>query len=519
MSTGLKRAPDRSGRGKIPAVSILILALCLVLVPLAAGRLDASADTLELGRRIESILRRNNQLPENWGIVFRSLSRDDYLVRRNDERVYMPASNLKLLVTAVALEVLGPDFRYRTTVLADGTLSPGDSILRGNLVLRGSGDPSISSRFHRGANAFWDDLASQVAAAGIRQVQGALVADNSLFQPPFLADGWSWEDLTWWFAAPVSALSFNDNVVDLTLIPSQRVGDPPTVRVTPSSSGLKFVNRAITVASQAENRIVISRNTPGSEVIVSGGLYRGSFGYGERVAVDSPGFFAASAFLDALARRGVRVDGAVRLVETRRESEELLDRSPSIVAQKESVPLSEIVHVINKRSHNLISEQLLFSLGAYAGNGGGFREGIRVEERLLRRLGVDLRKIRLLDGSGLSRLNLVTPDMFIRLLAYMHDHPAREAYVSSLPVGGVDSGVRQMRNTPAEKKVQAKTGYITSVMALSGYAQTAEGEPLAFSVIGNNYLISNTAARLVIRDICVEVARFRRGWKETEQAQ
>ncbi len=473
----------------------------------------AAADSLELNQRIDRILARYKQLPENWGIVFRSLDNDDYLVRRNDEHGFMPASNLKLLVTAVALDQLGPDFRFRTTVMSDGGVSPGDSTLSGDLILRGSGDPAISARFFRSTTEVWDQLATKVRAAGIRHVRGSLVADNSLYQPPFLANGWSWEDLNWWYAAPASALSYNDNVVDLTALPASNTGEPPVIRITPSSSTVNVINRATTVSDRSGDHLVIARDTPGGALTLSGGIYRGSIGYMERVAVDSPGLFAASAFLDALARKGIRVDGPVKLVQSPEESEAVMSRAPAIVAQHESVPLAEIVRVINKRSHNFYAEQLLFALGAYRGRGGGFRQGIEVEEKLLRKLGVNLNRIRLEDGSGLSRLNLVTPDMFIRLLTYMHSHPAAKQYFESLPVSGVDNGVRMMHRTAADGKIHAKTGYIASVMALSGYACTLDGEPLVFSVIGNNWLISKTAARMVIRDICVEVSQFRRGWK------
>jgi len=492
------------------AAAALFCILAIMLYPFALRA--ASSDSLELNRKIDKILARYGQLPENWGIVFRSLDKGDYLVSRNDQHGYMPASNLKLLVTAVALDALGPDFRYRTTVLADGSVSPGDSTLQGDLVLRGSGDPTISDRFFRSTTAVWDELAEQVHAAGIRHVSGALVADNSLFQPPFLADGWSWEDLTWWYAAPVSALSYNDNVIDLNAYPAQ-VGEPPTLRIAPSSSVMNVINRATTVADRSGDHLVISRETPGTAVVLTGGIYKGSLGYMEHVAVDSPGLFAASAFLDALARKGVRVDGPVRLVTDTEESDRIMGRAPSIVAQHESVPLTEIVRVILKRSHNFYAEQLLFTLGARQGRGGGFRQGIEVEQRLLRKLGVNMSKIRLEDGSGLSRLNLVTPDMFIRLLTFMHDHPAAEDYIASLPISGVDNGVRIMHSTPADGKIHAKTGYIASVMSLSGYARTLDGEPLVFSVLGNNWLISKVAARMVIRDICVEVSQYRRGWK------
>jgi serine-type D-Ala-D-Ala carboxypeptidase/endopeptidase (penicillin-binding protein 4) len=495
---------------------ISVVLFCLYFLPVrplgAESRLDA------LNQRVDAILRRYHQDPSNWGILFRSLSRGDELISRNALHGYMPASNLKLLVTAVALDGLGPDFRYRTTVVADGAFSSADSTLNGDLVLRGSGDPTLSDRFFSSRSSAWDEMARQVAASGIRHVTGALVADNTLFEAPFLANGWPWEDLMWWYAAPVSALSFNDNTVDLEVFPATRAGEPPSLRITPAGSGLQVINRALTVDNRAEDHLAITRDTPGTAVVLTGGIYKGSLGFLEHVTVDSPARFAASVFAESLARSGVRVDGPIRVLSAPGARPEYLDRSPLIVAQHESAPLKEVVRVINKRSHNFYAEQLLFTVGANLGGGGGFREGIKVEERLLARQGVDLRKLRIEDGSGLSRLNLITPDAFVKLLTYMYTHPAREDYISSLPVSGSDNGVRTMSRTSAEGKINAKTGYIASVMALSGYAHTADGEPLAFSILGNNWLISRTAARMIIRDICVSVSDFRRGWSGDSKA-
>ena len=464
----------------------------------------------ELTRRVLSILERYGQDPADWGIQVRSLTRGDDLVSLNSHRRFMPASNLKLLVTAAALDNLGPDFRYRTTVMAVGRISPEDSVLVGDLVLRGSGDPTISDRFYPATEHVWEELAGQVYDAGIRRVSGALVADNTLFVPPFRADGWSWEDLMWYYAAPVSAISYNDNCIDIEVFPGSKAGQRPEVRIKPAGTRLRLINRASTVTSKTEDRLLITRDSPGGRLNLDGGIYHRSLGFLEHVSVESPCMFATNAFADALARRGVRIDRPVRLLNAPVDSTHYLQKSRLIVAQLSSVPLSEIVQVINKRSHNFYAEQLLFTLGAYLGQEGSFAGGLEVEKRFLEKIGIDTRTFRLEDGSGLSRLNLVTTEMFVRLLAYMDKHRLREVYFSSLPVGGIDNGVRMMRRTAADGKVFAKTGYISAVIALSGYASTAEEETVAFSIMGNNWLISRRAARRLIRDVCLAVAEFNR---------
>ena len=494
----------RWGSGRAAFQMALILLLFSGFNPLFAQ------NAADLKGRVRSILKSYGQEPENWGILVRSIERGDDLLRFNATRRYIPASNIKLLVTAAALDGLGPDFRYRTTVMAVGDFSREDSLLEGELIIHGSGDPTISDRFYPSVAAIWDSLAEQVASSGIRHVTGSLVADNTLFKAPFLGNGWSWEDLNWWYAAAVSALAYNDNCIDVEVFPSRRVGEPPEVRIKPQGSEIRMLNRALTVASRAQDRLVISRNTPGDEISLGGGIYRGSLGFLEYVAVENPPRFAANAFADALARRGIRVDGTVKVLNAPQGKADYLDQSPLIAAQHVSVPLSEVIWVINKRSHNFYAEQLLFTLGAYLGSGGSFKEGIEVEKRFLRKVGVDTRGLRIEDGSGLSRLNLVTPEMFVKLLSFMDSHPAREEYISSLAVAGEDNGVRLMRNTAADGKVFAKTGFISAVMALSGYAETGEGERVAFSILGNNWLIPRGRAHRIIRDICVAIAESER---------
>ena len=489
---------------------LAVFQMALILSLLSGFKPVFARNAAELEDRVRSILKSYRQEPENWGILVRSIERGDDLLRFNATRRYIPASNLKLLVTATALDGLGPDFRYRTTVMAVGGFSREDSLLQGDLIVHGSGDPTISDRFYPSVTAVWDSLAEQVASSGIRRVTGSLVADNTLFEAPFIGNGWSWEDLSWGYAAAVSALAYNDNSIDVEVFPSRRVGEPPEVRIKPRGSELRMLNRALTVASRAQDRLVISRNTPGGEISIGGGIYKGNLGFLEYVAVGNPPRFAANAFADALARRGIRVDGTVKLLNAPQESADYLDQSPLIVAQHVSVPLSEVVRVTNKRSHNFYAEQLLFTLGAYLGSGGSFKEGVEVEKRFLNKVGVDTRGLRIEDGSGLSRLNLVTPEMFVKLLSFMDSHPAREEYISSLAVAGKDNGVRLMRNTAADGKLFAKTGYISAVMALSGYAETGDGERVAFSILGNNWLISRGRARRIIRDIGVAIAESRR---------
>ena len=487
-------------------VNIVILGLLALCFPLNA--FSNSAD--ELAKAVDRVLDKYGDDRNNWGIDIRSLETGEDLYSLNADNLFMPASNLKLIVTAAALDRLGPDFTYVTSVLATDSINPENGVLTGDLILRGSGDPTISDRFYPNIDTFWKKLAEQVKKAGIREIRGKLVADNSLFGKPSRAEGWLWDDVMWWYGAPVSALSYNDNCVDVEVFPANNIGSLTRINIRPETASAKMVNHAYTVSSRLRSRIDISRDENGA-ILVEGGLYTGSPGYLEHVTVENPARLCLDAFAAALAQEGIIIRGTQGIVESPERSRELMGESPLVVAQNESPPLKDIVRVINKRSHNFYAEQLLFTLGSQGFAQGGFEAGLKMEEYFLKKAGVRMKEMRIMDGSGLSRLNLVKPREMVNMLEYMHSHPCRDIYEESLPRGGRDNGVRQMVHTAAQDRIFAKTGYIKYVMALSGYAKSADDEWLAFSIIGNNLLESNTRSRMLIRDICVELAKFRRG--------
>ena len=485
--------------------NILIFGLLALCFPLRSF----SGATDDLASAVDRVLDSYGDDRNSWGINIRSLATGEDLYSLNADNLFMPASNLKLIVTAAALDRLGPDFTYVTSVLATDSINPGNGVLAGDLILRGSGDPTISDRFYPNIDTFWKKLAEQVREAGIREIRGRLVADNSLFGKPNRAEGWLWDDVMWWYGAPVSALSYNDNCLDVEVFPAGDIGSLTRINVRPETASAKMVNRAYTVSSRLRSRIDISRDENGA-ILVEGGLYTGSPGYLEHVTVENPARLCLDAFATALAQEGIVIRGAQEIVESPERSRELMGESPLVVAQNESPPLKDIVGVTNKRSHNFYAEQLLFTLGSRGFAQGGFDSGLKMEEYFLKKAGVKMKEMRIMDGSGLSRLNLVKPREMVNMLEYMHSHQYRDIYLESLPVAGHDNGVRQMVHTTAQDRIFAKTGYIKYVMALSGYAMSADDEWLAFSIIGNNLLESNTRSRRLIRDICVELAKFRR---------
>jgi serine-type D-Ala-D-Ala carboxypeptidase/endopeptidase (penicillin-binding protein 4) len=435
------------------------------------------------------------------GVCVRSLDRGDELYARNADAAFTPASNQKLLVAAAALDALGPACSFSTRALALG-LRRGDT-LDGDLVLRGGGDPTLTTE--RLAT-----LAAAVRAAGIRRVTGRVRGDDSHLDRQRLGTGWSWDDEPFYYAAPISGLTLNGNTVDVEVRPAARAGLPPLVHLMPSAAPMTVHVRAATGAPGEPNSVGVDRVRARDEVLITGRLPLGSAPVTTRVTVEDPPLYAAAVFTALLRERGVRVERPPTVM-TAPVGARLVDeiRSP---------PLAEIVRDMNKFSDNLIAETLLKQLGVRemdrtpAGGIGG--RGEAVLRAFLSRCGVGRPALAPADGSGLSRQNLVSPRNLVRLLAAMDRHPARAAFFDSLPVAGVDGTLRRrMVGTPAQGAVRAKTGTLTHVTALSGIVTTRSGERLAFSILTNNYpgpLAAASGPRAMEDAIAVALAEFGR---------
>jgi serine-type D-Ala-D-Ala carboxypeptidase/endopeptidase (penicillin-binding protein 4) len=435
------------------------------------------------------------------GLCVRSLDRGDELYARNADAAFVPASNQKLLVTAAALDALGSDFSFTTRVLALGTRRGGT--LRGDLVLQGGGDPTLTTE---GLAA----LADRVAAAGIRCVTGRVRGDDSIFDRQRFGIGWTWDDESFPYAAPISGLTLNGNTVEVEVRPGVRPGAPPTVRLDPPTAPMALRVHAITAPPGEPATLGIDRTRARDEIEVSGRLPWHGEPVIARVTVEDPSLYAATVFTGLLRERGVRVDGPPIVLGA--------PRTAAFLGEVRSPPLSAIIREMNKKSENLVAEMLLKALGMRdagpaAGTGIGGAGGA-VLRTFLERSGLRGPALVLADGSGLSRQDLVSPRNLVRLLAAMDRRPDRDAFFDSLPVAGVDGTLRhRMAGTAAAGAVRAKTGTLTHVTALSGVATTHDGERLAFSILTNNYpgALSGPGGPRVMEDaVAVALAEFRR---------
>ncbi len=450
-----------------------------------------------------------------WGIRIVDLESGRQLFDLNGDRLFVPASNTKLFTTALALERLGADFRFETLVLAEAPPDASGTVT--GLRLVGGGDPSLSGRalpYRVRAEAGnplagIEELAEQVAARGVRRVRGGITGDDTAYLREPFPEGWAVDDPTWEYGAAVSALAVNDNALALNIRPGERAGELARVTLSPPLEFFQIDNRVRTIAA-GERKIRLERDPGGRQVRVWGAIPARDKGYTALLGVDDPARYAALALRDALERRGVTVDGGIRTRHLFPGQVEDPAKGPAPgpepgveLARRVSAPLAEHLRVINKISQNLHAEMMLRAV-ARARRGIGSRQaGIEEMHAFLEEALIDKSAYNLEDGSGLARLNLVTPAAAVRLLTHMWAQPSREDWINSLPVAGEDGTLAwRFRGNRAAGRVRAKTGTLSHVSALSGYAERRGGARLAFAIMVNNYSGNAGEIRVAIDRIC-----------------
>lgn len=440
-----------------------------------------------------------------------SLDRGDTLFALNPDLPLAPASNVKLYSTAAALFYLGPDFRYSTYLLADGEVENG--VLNGDLVLFGTGDPTLSARMQGTSPAPLEAFADSVRARGIREIRGRIVGDGTFFDNQWTGAAWEDDDRLAWYAAPIDALLVEESMVTVRVWPGARTGDLARIQTEPATQGLRINNQVRTGGATA---VRITHGADG--LVITGQVRGGTGGVARRVPVADPEQFAATALLAALRNRGITVtDEAITSADgkpawaafgaqpdpTRRVALQLL-------AVHRSLSLADIARVTNHRSHNLFAEALFKTVGRIATGNGSFAGGQHAVRRMLQAAGVDTAVVQLADGSGLSRPNRTTTRATVQLLDWLTRTDVWQPFFASLPAAGTQDGLRRMFGTAAAGNLRAKTGTIRGVSALSGYVTTADGERLAFSIIANG-LSSTAEAKQTENTVGARLAGFRRG--------
>lgn len=482
-----------------------------------SARLTASGAprTLEeLQSRISELARRPELMQAQFAVKVTSLDTGRTLFEENARKLLLPASVMKIYTVAAALDRLTPDFRFKTSVYADAKPDASGTV-KGNLTIYGRGDPSISATFNNGDYfKAVRELADQIAAAGVKRVEGDLVGDESYFTGPPHGFAWSWADLQWYYGAEVSALSVNNNAIDLFVKPGASVGAQGSITTGPPTPLVTINNRTVTGPRGSRRELAVYRALGENVIEVTGSLPLDDQGFTGSLSVSRPALVFVYMLRSALAERGVTVTGKSRTIDAAafqgtRADVGGLQRIE--IASRMSPPLSVIAAQVLKPSQNLYAELLLRALGRERGSLEGTSEaaGIEVVKKFLAEAGVNPYEVVMWDGSGLSRRDLITANATIQLLTYMSRHRFAAQFRDAFPIAGVDGTLaRRMKGTPAMNNARAKTGTIETVATLSGYVTSASGERLVFSVMLNNYPESSSARRVFTDDLTVLLASF-----------
>ena len=419
-----------------------------------------------------------------WGVAAVAVRTGETLYERNAEKAFTPASTMKLVTGAVALEALGPEYRYRTRFLAAGPVQ--DGVLRGDLVVRGAGDPTFSGRFlpnPRDAMRAWAD---SLRARGITRVAGGIIGVDSAFAGAPVGLGWAWDDLGAGYAAELGALQFNEGVIRVQVMPSGTPGAPAVVVLDPATQFVRVENAATTAPPGTPARIDVERDPAGPGIAVRGVVPADTPLVVRTVAVRDPTDYFLSVLRETLRESGVAVEG--QALDADDWPVERFTGGEAPLFTHESPPLREILPAMLKPSQNWIAETLLRTLGLELRGVGSAEAGVAVVDTMLGLWSVPTGGLRMADGSGLSRYDLLTPELLVALLAHMSRSTNWQVWLASLPVAGQSGTLAGwMTEPPLRGNVHAKTGTLSGVRGLAGYLVAGDGGPVAFAMLVNGH--------------------------------
>jgi D-alanyl-D-alanine carboxypeptidase/D-alanyl-D-alanine-endopeptidase (penicillin-binding protein 4) len=465
----------------------------VVSTPTVATVVSPAFADIGLGREIDRLIDQSDLAPARWGVFVMSMSDGRVLYSRNGDKLFTPASNMKIYTTAAALDLLGADYRWRTSVYADKQ-PDSNGVIDGNVTLFGRGDPGLDSYRKDGLPS----LALQLYEHGVRRVRGHVVGDESHFRGEMYGLGWQWNDVQWYFGAEPSALTIDANAMELTIAPGSKFGNAAAVKLQRETSYVHLTNNTTTGERATPASIGINRGLSDNEIRVWGEFPTGGRGFTAYLSVYNPALWAATLFKEALLKQGITVEGEPRSRDFRAAAVEKFDPQKAFeIAFADSRTLGEIVHQTNKESNNLYAELILRTLGKERGSTapdpdprknrerGDDEAGVAVVKSWLDRNSIPTNGLAIRDGSGLSRLDLVTPEATARLLVAISKTNSAAVFHDSLPTAGRD-GTLKPRLLREAGKVFAKTGSLTYDHSLSGYATNQNGEILAFSIFCND---------------------------------
>lgn len=477
-------------------IILLLLFVALALLPLADLKeelppattnevgvvLVANSEYTKLGSQINQLLQDDRLKGSSTGVSVRKASTGEVIYEHFGDLRLHPASNMKLLTGASALETLGEDYRFTTEVLSDGKIEA--NVLQGNLYLKGKGDPTLLKKD-------FDQLAQDLKENGIQKVNGSLIGDDTWYDKVRLSSDITWTDESYYYAAQVSALTASPNedydagTVIVEAYPNTIAGRTAIVKISPDNDVVNIINISKTGTKNSAKDLTIERQHGTNNIIIKGTVPVGGSVTREWIAVWEPSFYALNLFGKSLQEHGIQFS---------EKSSVTLGKTPAkavVLTSKKSMTLKELFIPFMKLSNNGHAEVLAKEMGKVVYGEGSWKNGLQVIKEQSAKIGLNVDTIQLRDASGMSHLNLIPANEVSKLLFAVQKEPWYNTFLTSLPVAGnrdrfVGGSLRNRINISGN--VRAKTGYITSVSALSGYAVTKDGELMIFSILINNYL-------------------------------
>jgi serine-type D-Ala-D-Ala carboxypeptidase/endopeptidase (penicillin-binding protein 4) len=462
----------------------------------------------KFAKRAEALLGTGPAGKGEWGLLIVDAESGETLYQQNPDRYFVPASNMKLFATALALAKLGQEFRFHTTLETSGAISSG-GLLTGNLVLVGRGDPNLSNRkfpyelkeeFDGPPEKALAELADALVVKGVKEISGDVIGDDSYFPRERYPNGWEIDDMVWEYGAAISSIVVDDNTVTLTLTPGEQPGSPVQAALNLATPDFLVENDVVTSASDVKSDLTLTREPGSSLVTVKGTMPAKGAPRKLVLAIEEPAQHAAALLKRLLQERGVKISGVARARHEMPKTQE----DPTVLAEHVSVPLGDAIKLINKISQNLHTEMLLRTVARRNGVWATPDDLMKVPQDFYASAGITPDDVIQTDASGLSRHDLVTPRAIVALLAFAQKQPWFETYYASLPVAGVDGTLEdRMKNTPAAGRIHAKTGSVEHVRTLSGFAETPGGRRLIFSFLSNNQGGKSHEALDALTGLCV----------------
>jgi D-alanyl-D-alanine carboxypeptidase/D-alanyl-D-alanine-endopeptidase (penicillin-binding protein 4) len=486
--------------------SYLFLLLQLLISGCSASRTEGINRFALLKNKIHD--RFNDSLFQHahWGVLIKSLKTGKVWYEQNADKMFMPASNEKILTSSAALIELGPDFQFETYLTYSGNLK--DSVLEGDIIVFGNGDPTLYNRFNNNPKDVFIKWAEDLRSLGIKKITGNIIGDDNAFDDNHIGYGWSFDGLDAWYSAEVGALQLNENYVDLKIIPPLTIND--SLQIIPNLLSKYYeIKNQIEIIDTGRSRLSVERPFGSNSILLNGYIKAGDQPFEETPSLTNPTLFYVTVLKEVFEEEGIEI--TAQSVDCD-DIENWIHKPQdfNLLSIHKSPPLREILSGLMKRSQNMYAETMVRVLGWKEFGLGSFRNGKKVVEKVLKNnFGIEPGTYAFMDGSGLTRYDYVSPNQIVKIMEGMTKHKYWEVWRNALPIAGVDGTLKnRMKGTSAEGNVRAKTGTISNVRGLSGYVTTADAEQLVFSFLVNGHLLSSKETEDVTDSVLEMIAAF-----------